>query len=724
MSEKQKVFGRYLIQKSLGSGATSQVYLARDSKLDRLVALKILKPALVSDQSSFERFTREAQAASQLFHDHIATVLDMGEVGGRYYIAMRYVDGLSLDKYLDEHGPLSWKQVEKLAVHVGSAITFAHQNNYLHRDIKPNNIMITTKGDFVLTDFGLTRAMHESGLTSTIGAVMGTPPYIPPEVWNGKGATTLSDQYSFACVIDEVITGRMLFTGDTPQEIITKHLVNKPDLADYPREIPANVKYILQKALSKDSKDRFASVDEFVAALENPDTFDVQAYLSQLEEKERSQADVALLEKLKKKKRRKGCVITALLVTLIAVVACGVGLLFFADRIPFQALELVGLEHLVSSATPQTVAGLEQIDDDEEALAFDEIEPILPTATPAHTETLTETELATITPTMIPTETVTQTPSATSTPTQAIAEGEFEAVPLGSGVEINLVDSPTTELVVYLYRGDGTPITNKIVRVHTQKQDLTGKWVTDQSAGSGRTNNAGEITFNLDPGEYIVQTNFDGYNWGSAGDVSGEANVPVQQGKQTQMVLRLGRINVGFIYGSDLVVTNKIVRVHTQELNLSNQWVTRSSVESGRTDNSGMITFDLPAGNYIVSSNFDGYNWGDTANVQGMANLPAIPGQETQLVVRLSRMVIELQDASGQPIVNRIVRVYFQEEDVSGNPARGQSVTSGRTGSTGTITFDLTPGIYAFEFDSEMYYNIELLPGKTTFTDGINSQLE
>ena len=721
MSEESKVFGRYVIKNFLGSGATSEVFLARDSKLDRQVALKILKPALVSDQNSFERFTREAQAASQLFHDHIATVLDMGEVEGRFYIAMRYVDGVSLDKYLKEHGPLAWEQVKKLADQVGAAISFSHQNQYLHRDIKPNNIMITSKGDFVLTDFGLTRAMHESGMASTIGAVMGTPPYIPPEVWNGKGATHFSDQYSFACVIDEVITGKMLFAGETTQEIITKHLVNKPVLQGYSREIPLNIKYILQKALSKESKDRFGSVDEFVAALDNPKEFNVQAYLTKLEEENRSKADKELLEKLKKKKRRKAWAIAILVMTLLMVVACGVGYLFFRDRIPAQALELFGLAYQRDIASGEPISQVNElslVSETLEAPTNTEVIAPSPTESMVEEQTPTATPTETRTSTLVPSATPTVTPTATSTPTQAVAAGEYEQVPIGSGVEINLVDSATTELVVYFYRGDGVPITDKFVRVHSQKQDLTGKWVTDQSMGYGRTDNAGGITFKLDPGEYIVESDFDGYNWGSAGDVEGQASVPVQAGKQTQMILRLGRISVGFVFGNDRVVTEKYVRIYTQELNLSNQWVTQSSCGSGRTNNAGMISFDLTAGNYIIESDFDGYNWGNATNVEGMVNLPAKPGEETQLVVYLSRMVIELKDSSGNPITDGYVRVYYQSKDISGNPARGNSVDSGRTGSTGTITFNLTPGIYAFEYDGKMYYNIELQQGKTTITDG------
>jgi hypothetical protein len=336
------------------------------------------------------------------------------------------------------------------------------------------------------------------------------------------------------------------------------------------------------------------------------------------------------------------------------------------------------------------------------------VEEQTPSATPTETRTAT----------LAPSATPTFTPTATSTPTQAVAAGEYEQVPVGSGVEINLVDSATTELVVYLYKGDGTPITDKYVKVYTQKQDLSGKWVTDKSSGSGYTNNAGGITFKLDPGEYIVESDFNGYNWGTAGDVEGQASVPVQAGKQTQMVLRLGRISVGFVFGTDQVVTDKYVKIYTQELNISNQWVTRSSCGSGYTNNAGMITFNLTAGNYIIESDFDGYNWGNATNVEGMVNLPSKPGEETPLVVYLSRMVIELKDSSGNPITDGYVKVYYQNKDISGNPARGNSVTSGRTGSTGTITFNLTPGTYAFEYDGKMYYNVELQPGKITITDG------
>jgi serine/threonine protein kinase len=277
MADINRQFGRYLIIRFLGSGATSDVFLAHDNTLGRDVALKILKPALVSDRTSFDRFSKEAEAASKMFHNNIATVLDMGDLDGHYYLAMRYAEGMSLDQFLRKNGPLPWDGVKKLIQQIGSALVQAHSQGYIHRDIKPNNIMVSSTGNFILTDFGLTRAMLDSGMTTTTGVVLGTPPYIPPEIWNGKEAGPFSDEYSFACVIDEAITGRALFSGATPQEIITKHLVTPPEISIYPPEIPSNVRLIIQKALSKDSSDRFPDMQSFIRALIDPGNYLVAA---------------------------------------------------------------------------------------------------------------------------------------------------------------------------------------------------------------------------------------------------------------------------------------------------------------------------------------------------------------------------------------------------------------------------------------------------------------
>ena len=259
---------KYEIHEKLGEGATAEVYHARDTVLGRDVALKVLKPALVPDPSAFARFVQEAQAAAKLFHNHIATVLDMGDADGRYFIAMRYVPGKSLDKILIDDGPLPWDDTLRMVKQISEALDFAHGEGFLHRDVKPSNILCDNKGDFWLTDFGLTRAMISTGLTSHTGAVLGTPSYIAPEVWQGEPAAQATDQYSLACVVYEALTGETLYGGVTPQEIITKHLIKEPKFSvQFEGSEPEDVVAIFKKALSREVSQRYESMSIFAQEL-------------------------------------------------------------------------------------------------------------------------------------------------------------------------------------------------------------------------------------------------------------------------------------------------------------------------------------------------------------------------------------------------------------------------------------------------------------------------
>ena len=262
--------GKYELITLLGSGATSEVYQAKDSVLGRQVALKVLKPALVADPSAFERFSGEAQAASELFHPNIATVLDMGEADGRYFIALRFIEGKSLDQHLAENGPLTWDQALRMTRQIGDALDFAHKKNFLHRDVKPSNIIYSVDGDFVLTDFGLMRAMISTGLTSHTGAVLGTPPYIAPEIWEGKHSSPATDQYALACVLCEALTGDVLFKGDTPVAILTKHTRGAKLPQNWPDGLPDGLRNVLRKALAKDAQLRYESLGMMTKALETP----------------------------------------------------------------------------------------------------------------------------------------------------------------------------------------------------------------------------------------------------------------------------------------------------------------------------------------------------------------------------------------------------------------------------------------------------------------------
>lgn len=261
-------FGRYEILKKLGEGASAVVMRASDTQFKREVALKILKPGMAVDSASFARFAQEAQTASKLFHPHIATVLDMGEVQGRYYIAMRYIPGASLDKILQQHHALPWEVTQRLAQQIGEALDYAHGQGFLHRDVKPANIMCARDGSFVLTDFGLTRAMMSSGVASVSGSVVGTPYYIAPEIWKGETASPASDQYSFACVLYETLTGKVLFPGETPAAVMTRHVLNPPEFTvQWPSNVPGGVREVLDRALEKIPAKRYLNLGELSTAL-------------------------------------------------------------------------------------------------------------------------------------------------------------------------------------------------------------------------------------------------------------------------------------------------------------------------------------------------------------------------------------------------------------------------------------------------------------------------
>lgn len=249
----------------LGSGAYADVYKANDTVLNRVVALKVLKPALIADESAFQRFVREAQTVANLFHPHIATVLDMGESKeGRYFIAMRYIDGESLDKVIAA-GALKWDVALKITEQIASALEFAHARGLIHRDVKPSNIIVGKEEGAVLTDFGLVKAMQQSGSMSLTGGMLGTPYYIPPEIWSGKEATPAIDQYALACVLGEMLSGKVLFPGDTPPAVMMRHVMTGPEFpGKWQKDVPPGFSEILKRALAKEPKERFENVNVFV----------------------------------------------------------------------------------------------------------------------------------------------------------------------------------------------------------------------------------------------------------------------------------------------------------------------------------------------------------------------------------------------------------------------------------------------------------------------------
>ncbi|HNT54661.1 MAG TPA: bifunctional serine/threonine-protein kinase/formylglycine-generating enzyme family protein [Anaerolineaceae bacterium] len=264
-----KQLGKYRIIELIGSGTYAEVYRAEDPLLRRIVALKVLKGALLSDQEAVDRFLQEAQTAAHLIHPQIAWVWDLGEVEGRYFLAMRYVAGPSLARLLQERGRLPWPEAWGYLSQISDALVFAHARGLVHRDIKPQNIMVGPTDGAVLTDFGLVRAMEAGSIGTRTGALMGTPAYIAPEIWQGQPAGPAADQYSLACVLMELLTGRKLFDGPTPPAVMRQHLMEGPHLPEHwPADCPEELGGLIAKALAQDPGDRFADLAAFQAALQ------------------------------------------------------------------------------------------------------------------------------------------------------------------------------------------------------------------------------------------------------------------------------------------------------------------------------------------------------------------------------------------------------------------------------------------------------------------------
>lgn len=268
MTEQYSRIGRYQIEEFLGSGTYAVVYRALDSVLQRIVALKVLKPVWARDREVSARFLREAQAAANLIHPNIAWVYDIGEDQERHFIAARYVQGIALDRQLNEHGPLSWKEALRVLAGVGSGLDYAHSQGIVHRDVKPQNILLSPTEGAVLTDFGLTKAINEGKRLTQPGAIVGTPQYIPPEIWNGEPATPAADQYAMGCIFFEMLTGSMLFEGRVIETILQGQMNAGKLLGARAADLPPGVFDVLARALAYRPEDRFSSLSAFTAALD------------------------------------------------------------------------------------------------------------------------------------------------------------------------------------------------------------------------------------------------------------------------------------------------------------------------------------------------------------------------------------------------------------------------------------------------------------------------
>ena len=263
----QIVKDRYEILEILGEGGMAFVYKARDTQLERFVAIKTLKPNYVNQETFVERFKREAKTAANLNHPNIVQIFDWG-IEDEPYFVMEYIEGNTLTSIIAKNRTISLSDILFIGAQVSNGLHAAHQKGLVHRDIKPGNIMITPDGKVKVTDFGIVSLQNEESDITKTGSILGTASYISPEQAQGKPVSIESDLYSLGTVLYELIAGKPPFSGDTPISTATKHLTERPEkLSSFRRDLPKGVESTIVKMLEKATYDRFKSAEDVRATL-------------------------------------------------------------------------------------------------------------------------------------------------------------------------------------------------------------------------------------------------------------------------------------------------------------------------------------------------------------------------------------------------------------------------------------------------------------------------
>lgn len=261
------IAGRYEILEEVGKGGMAHVYKARCHFLNRFVAIKVLKEELKDDKEFVHRFNTEAQAAARISNPHVVSIYDVGVDNGLYYIVMEYIEGITLKEYIREKHVLTWRQAAEFAAQICEGLEEAHKKSVIHRDIKPQNIIMTSDGILKVTDFGIARATSQA-TTTMANSTIGTVHYLSPEQARGGYTSESTDIYSLGVVLYEMLTGRLPFDDTSAVTIAIKHIQEKPVL---PRilnnSIPKAMEYIVMKAMNKEQSQRYATAGDFLKDL-------------------------------------------------------------------------------------------------------------------------------------------------------------------------------------------------------------------------------------------------------------------------------------------------------------------------------------------------------------------------------------------------------------------------------------------------------------------------
>jgi len=324
--------GRFRLEEKIGSGGMSTVYRAFDETLERWVAIKLMHREISSDSDQLERFRREARAVASLSHPHVVTVIDFGEDDDHPYIVLEYVEGETLKDRLRRVGRLPVPEAVAYAIEIGRALECAHANKLVHRDVKPQNVLIDPEGRAKVTDFGIARSLEAEGLTAT-GRVLGTTDYVAPEQALGEETTAQSDVYSLGICLFEMLTGDVPFKADSQVAVAMKHVKNPlPDIRMRRPEISAALASVVETACAKETANRYASAHDMVHELEQGLVIEASRSgeaggeaTTVLRSLPDDTAEFGTLSRLRHPRR-------ALLATIVAIAAAAAVVVFVIDR--------------------------------------------------------------------------------------------------------------------------------------------------------------------------------------------------------------------------------------------------------------------------------------------------------------------------------------------------------------------------------------------------------
>jgi serine/threonine protein kinase len=681
---------RYQIQRLLGRGGMGAVYLAHDNRLGpKAVAVKENFDVSLEAQKQFQF---EAHILANLDHPNLPKVTDhFIEPSGRQYLVMEYVDGEDLDTIQKRYprGQLAQQDVLNWADALLDALHYLHTqpSPIIHRDIKPANIKITPQGKVKLVDFGIAKVQRPGILTQTAARSAGSPGFAPVEQYSG-GTDARSDIYSLGATL------YCLLTGQNPPDATLLAAGQPLPPPDKPRpDLLPHVQTAISKAMAVNANQRFQTATTLRQALRQPQPQAQPGLPVQPGPRAASPP-----HKTRPPRRRWPRVLVG--AAMFAGLLFAAGLLLINRGIisgPFVPAIIAGgatalplmseTAPLESESTTIAAAGSAATTtvsptpppSDTPLPATASATPLPPSPTPTATPSATPTPTATATAT----STATATATATATP----AELSLTSGDALSGLRVFTQPSTQTGIRVEIRFSSGAAKTGSWVEIYAQNTDVSGNPVKGQRITSGRTDNTGVVFFALDPGAYAVELgDLVGARWGDP------LNYTVTAGNATVLSLTLGQLIVGVRNVDAQALPGKWTGVYLQTPDISGNPIKSSRVASGRTDNTGLVVYDLTPGMYAVEiADIVGAPWGNELNHL------VKPGEQTRIVVTLGRLTVGVKDADGKAVPGRWVGIYLQDEDLEGKPIKGNRFLTGRTGDTGLVSWDVTAGAYAVE---------------------------